>query len=247
MGIANEDRNSIFTSSYLIKLNGRPAEHGLFSFSIFSERILYPSYAAVPRLWNISGLGSFFAQAGLRGANSAFHAGKHTKSEERKKARQPMGARTPIEDKRDYETALTYFALIFFVTGFLGCSMPLTTREEGAGIGAVGGAAAGGLIGGRSAMRELARRLVVCSAWEGRFDWRSTSGAGNEARRAAPENGSAAEGDRSSAKRNRKTQRRRVLVQRAGEMISLLHESRRSQPRYLAENPLGTSERGFNV
>ena len=43
--------------------------------------------------------------------------------------------------------ALTYFASIFFVTGFLGCSTPLTTREEGAGIGAVGGAAAGGLIG----------------------------------------------------------------------------------------------------
>ena len=43
--------------------------------------------------------------------------------------------------------ALTYFALIFFVTGFLGCSTPLTTREEGAGIGTLGGAAAGGLIG----------------------------------------------------------------------------------------------------
>ena len=28
----------------------------LSAFLIFSERILYPSYAAVPRLWNISGL-----------------------------------------------------------------------------------------------------------------------------------------------------------------------------------------------
>ena len=44
-------------------------------------------------------------------------------------------------------SALTYFALILFVTGFLGCSTPLTTREEGAGIGTLGGAAAGGIIG----------------------------------------------------------------------------------------------------
>ena len=45
------------------------------------------------------------------------------------------------------KSALTYFALIVFVTGFLGCSTPLTTREKGAGIGALGGAAAGGIIG----------------------------------------------------------------------------------------------------
>jgi outer membrane lipoprotein SlyB len=45
------------------------------------------------------------------------------------------------------KSVLTYLALILFVTGFLGCSTPLTTREEGAGIGALGGAAAGGLIG----------------------------------------------------------------------------------------------------
>ena len=45
------------------------------------------------------------------------------------------------------KSALTYLALILFVTSFLGCSTPLTTREEGAGIGTLGGAAAGGLIG----------------------------------------------------------------------------------------------------
>ena len=45
------------------------------------------------------------------------------------------------------KSALTYFALILFVTGFLGCSTPLTTREEGAGIGTLGGAAVGGIIG----------------------------------------------------------------------------------------------------
>src|SRR5207247_11221748 len=36
--------------------------------------------------------------------------------------------------------------IIAIVTG-AGCSAPLTTREKGAGIGALGGAAAGGLIG----------------------------------------------------------------------------------------------------
>jgi phage tail tape-measure protein len=45
------------------------------------------------------------------------------------------------------KSALTYFALIVFVTGLLGCSEPLTTREKGAGIGVLGGAAAGGIIG----------------------------------------------------------------------------------------------------
>jgi outer membrane protein OmpA-like peptidoglycan-associated protein len=35
--------------------------------------------------------------------------------------------------------------VLFF--GLLGCSQPLTTREKGAGIGALGGAAAGGIIG----------------------------------------------------------------------------------------------------
>ena len=45
------------------------------------------------------------------------------------------------------KSAITYLALILFVTGFLGCSTPLTTREKGAGIGTLGGAAAGGIIG----------------------------------------------------------------------------------------------------
>ena len=45
------------------------------------------------------------------------------------------------------KSALTYFALIFFIASFLGCSAPLTTREKGAGIGSLGGAAAGGIIG----------------------------------------------------------------------------------------------------
>ena len=38
-------------------------------------------------------------------------------------------------------------ALILFIAAFAGCSTPLTTREKGAGIGALGGAAAGGIIG----------------------------------------------------------------------------------------------------
>lgn len=37
--------------------------------------------------------------------------------------------------------------VIFIVTLLLGCSTPLSTREKGAGIGALGGAAAGGIIG----------------------------------------------------------------------------------------------------
>jgi len=43
----------------------------------------------------------------------------------------------------------TTFALLIIVTiVFVGCAGgPLTTREKGAGIGALGGAAAGGLIG----------------------------------------------------------------------------------------------------
>ena len=193
------------------------------AFLIFSERILYPSYAAVPRLWNISGLGSFFAQAGLRGANSAFHAGKHTKSEERKKARQRMGARTPIEDKRDYETRTNIFRVDILCNRFSRLFYAVNDAGRGSGYWRSRWCRGG---------RPYWRGGRPCGSWRGdwrfarpgrgRFDWRSTSGAGNEARRAAPENGSAAEGDRSSAKRNRKTQRRRVLVQRAGEMISLL-------------------------
>ena len=37
--------------------------------------------------------------------------------------------------------------LISFVSVLPGCSTPLTTREKAAGIGALGGAAAGGIIG----------------------------------------------------------------------------------------------------
>jgi Glycine zipper len=51
------------------------------------------------------------------------------------------------ETKVIRKSTLIYFALIFFVASFLGCSTPLTTREKGAGIGTLGGAAAGGLIG----------------------------------------------------------------------------------------------------
>jgi outer membrane protein OmpA-like peptidoglycan-associated protein len=42
---------------------------------------------------------------------------------------------------------LTVIVGTFVLSGFLGCSRPLTTREKGAGIGALGGAAAGGIIG----------------------------------------------------------------------------------------------------
>jgi phage tail tape-measure protein len=42
---------------------------------------------------------------------------------------------------------LSALVAIFLMTGVLGCSEPLSTREKGAGIGALGGAAAGGIIG----------------------------------------------------------------------------------------------------
>lgn len=38
-------------------------------------------------------------------------------------------------------------AAVLFLGFLLGCSEPLTTREKGAAIGTVGGAAAGGIIG----------------------------------------------------------------------------------------------------
>src|SRR5437899_12711476 len=44
-------------------------------------------------------------------------------------------------------TLTTFFATVLLVSA-VGCSGgPMTTREKGAGIGALGGAAAGGLIG----------------------------------------------------------------------------------------------------
>ena len=42
---------------------------------------------------------------------------------------------------------LGVFSAIFVTVVLVGCSTPLTTREKGAGIGALGGAAAGGIIG----------------------------------------------------------------------------------------------------
>jgi len=41
----------------------------------------------------------------------------------------------------------TLVVILSFVAGSVGCSTPLTTREKGAGIGALGGAAVGGIIG----------------------------------------------------------------------------------------------------
>ena len=45
------------------------------------------------------------------------------------------------------KSTLLPLALIVFLGATAGCSTPLTRREEGAGIGTLGGAAAGGLIG----------------------------------------------------------------------------------------------------
>jgi phage tail tape-measure protein len=42
------------------------------------------------------------------------------------------------------KSKLAMLVVLIFVTG---CSTPLTTREKGAGIGTLGGAAAGGIIG----------------------------------------------------------------------------------------------------
>jgi outer membrane protein OmpA-like peptidoglycan-associated protein len=49
-----------------------------------------------------------------------------------------------FRDTRD--SFLTFVVLITLISG-AGCSEPLSTREKGAGIGALGGAAVGGLIG----------------------------------------------------------------------------------------------------
>lgn len=42
---------------------------------------------------------------------------------------------------------LVILAVLPLLLGTIACSTPLSTREKGAGIGALGGAAAGGLIG----------------------------------------------------------------------------------------------------
>jgi len=42
---------------------------------------------------------------------------------------------------------LTLFSAVFLILTLVACSTPLTTREKAAGIGVLGGAAAGGIIG----------------------------------------------------------------------------------------------------
>jgi outer membrane lipoprotein SlyB len=58
--------------------------------------------------------------------------------------------------------AILSFALLFLIGGSLGCSTPLGTREKAAGIGALGGAAAGGIIG--SAVRHPAAGALIGGA-----------------------------------------------------------------------------------
>ena len=48
---------------------------------------------------------------------------------------------------RDTRRSFLAFAVLIALLSGAGCSEPLSTREKGAGIGALGGAAAGGLIG----------------------------------------------------------------------------------------------------
>src|SRR6266704_1056540 len=47
----------------------------------------------------------------------------------------------------DMKRSFLAFGVVLIVITAMGCSEPLSTREKGAGIGALGGAAAGGLIG----------------------------------------------------------------------------------------------------
>jgi Na+/glutamate symporter len=49
--------------------------------------------------------------------------------------------------QQDMKKTLTTILVISFLTFFLGCSEPLTTREKGAGIGTVTGASLGAIIG----------------------------------------------------------------------------------------------------
>src|SRR5881227_4232368 len=48
---------------------------------------------------------------------------------------------------KDLKRQFVLLAMIIAVVTWAGCSEPLSTREKGAGIGALGGAAAGGIIG----------------------------------------------------------------------------------------------------
>ena len=50
------------------------------------------------------------------------------------------------------------------LAGLLACSTPLTTREKGAGIGTLGGAAAGGAIGGVLGLGTGARLAISSKA-----------------------------------------------------------------------------------
>jgi len=45
------------------------------------------------------------------------------------------------------KTKIVTLGILLLVSGVLACSQPMTTRETGAVIGGVGGAAAGGIIG----------------------------------------------------------------------------------------------------
>jgi len=54
----------------------------------------------------------------------------------------------PPQQEAEYmKTKLFTPVAVLLLTGIVGCSEPLTTRETGAAIGAVGGAGAGGIIG----------------------------------------------------------------------------------------------------
>src|SRR5213594_2484699 len=58
--------------------------------------------------------------------------------------------------------SLTIFLVIFFLAAPFGCARPLTTREKATAVGALGGAAAGGIIG--SAVRHPAAGALIGGA-----------------------------------------------------------------------------------
>ncbi|HEY2989210.1 MAG TPA: glycine zipper domain-containing protein [Candidatus Binatia bacterium] len=58
--------------------------------------------------------------------------------------------------------SLTIFLVIFFLAAPFGCARPLTTREKATAVGAVGGAAAGGIIG--AAVRHPAAGALIGGA-----------------------------------------------------------------------------------
>src|SRR5919109_4534878 len=57
-----------------------------------------------------------------------------------------VNSRGVAMDRNWKHHSIAFAMLVIVITG-AGCSAPLTTREKGAGIGALGGAAAGGIIG----------------------------------------------------------------------------------------------------